>query len=277
MITPELLEAEPVYYDPLGVTAEQAAHIVILGYGRAKNGMESSDAGLHRADFGALAYLGLDRDLLHDDAGQEAPGVFASLGYKSPGDTMGKGVLWTPSDTEDPNQQYGPFQGVPESYLLDARVEDINPELEVIFGRGISPKNRRREAVSFTTPTNITEMEAQKILGEGDERPVIFVGQQKHVEDTIDNVAPKTARRDYLGLVVPVIGGTNNDSGFSRLARKPMIVGLSSKRGATPETEEASRLENARRAARNSRVVWAITNLVLGGKDSDYHAEKSQI
>ncbi|MDB5164848.1 MAG: hypothetical protein JWL89_474 [Candidatus Saccharibacteria bacterium] len=221
----ELMEGSP------GIRVDELAHLLIPGRYRSEDGM-----GLHpiseqrvvtAADFYVDQYLGA------------SSGIIVCSGYKNPGDNRAA-MSWR---DEEGNE----YDGVPESYGMRAS----------LLEKDIPAKNIRAEAKSVDTVTNFTNSQ----VFFPDARPVGIVAQEQHLERIMKVIAPRTMRRDYVGIVVPEVPGMpDTDAKIAELISRYVVHGL------TPETQNSSEI-----AERRVMGVWAVVNTLKRGKNGTPH------
>jgi hypothetical protein len=220
-----------------GLTIEEAAHVIILGGGRDASGHGLSERSADRLRTGAGVYTELDM-----------LGNFVMTGYKTPTDTHGG--PWQPG-AGMPHENTV-FTGTPEAYGQAELLQAITPELQATYGHGIPSSVQRIEPHSIDSITNFTNTEAEGLFGEGDERPVAIVSQASHLERVMQHAAPKTLRRDYIGIAAPDEGEPFTDTPLAALASRAILLGVS--RRISAEKAQA-------RSNRNARVVWGLAKI----------------
>jgi hypothetical protein len=188
MLTYEVLEGTP------GLSINDVAHVMLPGRGRDSTGHELSQKSFDRVVVGAEFFF--DHSLEQND------GVIVCSGYKTPLDRNGERG-WHP---EDSNEK---FIGVPEADSMR----------RVLRERWIPDSAIRVERHSIDTVTNFTYTEAGDYFGEGDKRPVAIVAQEQHLDRMINTIAPRTLRRDFMGIIVPEIGDIDKDGRGALLAK----------------------------------------------------------
>jgi len=219
---PQIIEGTP------GLKLEEAVHIMLPGRGRSADGESISSQTMDRVAYGARLY--------HSGGFAEKSGVVVCSGYKTPAETLGMNHL-----IEDDQGESFWFVGVPEAHSArDLLIRLAVPE-DVV----------RREMKSIDTVTNFTRTEYEDHFGEDDDRPVAIVAQESHLERMISEIAPRTLRRDYLGVVVPETGEKNVDGRAALLVSKLILAGIQRD---TPDIIEVT--------DRRARRVWAGVNLV---------------
>lgn len=158
-----------------GLTLGEVAHVLVPGHGRDLDATGLNPGGIERCRLAAE---------LH---GSGLTGRIVCAGYKSPID--GKGRPWT--TPEAPGES---FQGVPEADLMRSW----------LLAAGVPEAVIRVERHSVDTVTNLLRAEHEGHFG--DDRPVAIVAQRGHLLRILSVVAPRTLRRPYLGVLVPVPG-----------------------------------------------------------------------
>lgn len=219
-----------------GVTLDDVSHVIIPGRYRSEDGMGLSDLTIQRVDTAASFYV--DKSLARGS------GVIVTSGYKNPGDHVGE--PW--------RDEYGEeFEGVPEAYSMRARL---------LGHTGISKANVRVEAHSIDTVTNFTN--SQELFP--DERPVVIVAQEKHLDRILDVIAPRTMRRPYVGLVVPELSTHYDKDGLPAKLVSRWVV-----RGLTPERTDASTIAEAR-----IQRIWQAINVARSLPDQLKHHRSAE-
>jgi hypothetical protein len=211
-----------------GATFGDVSHLIIPGRYRSPDGMGLSDLTEQRVDTAADFYK--DKDLM------SYGGIVVASGYKNPGDHVGE--PWRDENGIE-------YEGIPEAFSMRTRF---------LGYRGLEGVDVRVEARSVDTVTNFTN--SQELFP--DERPVGIVAQEAHLERILDIVAPKTMRREYVGIVVPELEGHYDKDGLpARLVSRWVARGL------TPETANASTIAEARvqNIWRGINSVKAVTSL----------------
>lgn len=235
-----------------GLALTDVAHVAILGRGRDASGMGLNDISASRVVHGAEFWAAHDLN--------QNEGSFISTGYKSPNDQTGE--LWSPNpNAKDPIW----LQGIPEADSMDMVVGALAPVLRQDYGTSVAPERRRIDRASIDTVTNLAQMEAQQLYGTGDERPVVFVAQAEHLDRTLEEIAPKVARRDYIGLVVPEIENHHDtDSALAAFVSKAILLGISNM-----QTPEAVLAKTDWRARQIWKLVLTLKRLA-GKEDQPY-------
>lgn len=191
----ETMEGSP------GLSINDIAHVMLPGRGRDVTGQKLSGQGLSRAALGAEIFT--DKEL------EKNGGVIVCSGYKTPADTNGE--PWFHAD--NPSES---FVGVPEADSLRAALMTF----------GIASRVVRVERRSIDTVTNFTFTEAGGFFGDGDHRPVAIVAQKQHLDRMIKKIAPRTLRRDFIGIVAPEVGNVDQDSLAARFASQVILLGV---------------------------------------------------
>ena len=186
-----------------GLALGEIAHVLIPGRGRDATGRTLSPAGRDRVRQAHALYVA-------QNLGAKAGRIICS-GYKTPTDTNGE--RWSPPDAPDET-----FVGVPEA-------DSMRHELLAL---GTDDSAVRVERHSIDTVTNFLRVESGGHFG--DDRPVAIVAQESHLSRMLEVVAPRTLRREYLGVVVPESGPKNVDHHMSRLVSRVLLFHI------TPET-----------------------------------------
>lgn len=223
--------------DSRGLKLDEVSHIIIPGRGRNETADGLSPESAARALQGARLFgAGVLGRL----------GVVVPSGYKTPSDTNG-GPWRSPLTGEI-------FQGTPEAYAIR----------EVLLDSGVPDRHIRVEAHSIDTVTNFARIEAEGFLP--DDEPVAIVAQSEHLERIIDVVAPRTLRREYLGVVVPESGEPDHDGRFNRLASRAILFGISP----TDDTIVDITTERATR-------MWTVVNATKRrlGMSTEYPPKKA--
>jgi DUF218 domain len=209
-----------------GLRVEEVAHVFIPGRGRNTTGDGLTDSGIARTDQAADFYI--DQDL------ESRGGVIVPSGYKTPAENHGK--PWCPEDS--PSEVY---IGIPEAELMRRR----------LLERGIGATAIRADRHPIDTVTNFTSAEAGGYFPDG--RPVAIVAQEEHLARMLKIIAPRTLRREYLGVVVPETGPKEHDSIFARMFSRVALLGI------TPETEDAAEI-----TMRRVQRMWQGVNILRG-------------
>lgn len=208
-----------------GLRTDEVAHVFIPGRGRNPRGNGLTESGIARTDCGADFYEDHDLSSRH--------GVIITSGYKTPAENNGD--PWHPPD--EPTES---FVGIPEGELM---------RLQLLM-RGIGAEAIRAERHSIDTVTNFTFAEAGGYFP--DRRPVAIVAQEEHLDRMLKIIAPRTLRRDYLGVIVPETGPKELDSIIARIFSRVVLVGV------TPKTENAADITK-KRVQRLWRIRGVIT------------------
>jgi hypothetical protein len=237
-----------------GTTLDDVAHVAILGRGRDIAGMGLSDESASRAVHGAEFWAAHNLD--------EQGGSFISSGYKTPGDTNGS--PWSPDPTAHDAEW---FSGIPEADNMDRLVAGLNPLLQREYGAHVDAARRRIERASVDTVTNLAQMEARDLFGRGDTRPVVLVGQTQHLARTLQYIAPKVLRRDYVGLVVPEVPGrVDEDSLLAACVSRAVVFGVSKRRHSAEQMLSIT--------DRRIRAIWSgiiAVRTVTSRSEQPYH------
>jgi hypothetical protein len=238
-----------------GLTLDEVAHATILGRGRNSQG-EISSRTRARVDVGALVFAQYD-----------LPGNFVMSGGKSPGDP--NSTLWAPEHDAYPEYNGETFQGKPEAFGMDERLDEISEELELMFeGRAVPVDRRNLDPYSLDTVTNITQIEAGDLYGDNDERPTLYVAQAAHLE-RIMKIASKVARRPYLGVVVPeAANDIDSDSLAAKLVTGAILLGVSERR-----MDPQRALDVTHKRATNIWRTLQAAQKMAGKKDFTYQTE----
>ncbi|HEX8182504.1 MAG TPA: ElyC/SanA/YdcF family protein [Candidatus Saccharimonadales bacterium] len=210
-----------------GLSIDEIAHVIIPGRGRDESGNGLSEHSIARAKHSAEFY--------NDHKLERKMGYLVCTGYKTPAEN--KGVAWSPEDTPDEV-----YVGVPEADSIK----------QVLLSQKVNPARIAVERRSIDTVTNFTFSEDGGYFGPNDARPVAIVAQLAHLERMIDVIAPKTLRRDYLGIIVPEDGEPETDSiPYAKLISKILLTGIN------PYKKDAAQI-TARRAVK----AWHIANSI---------------
>ena len=218
MFTYEVLEGTP------GLSINDVAHVMLPGRGRDATGNDLSQQTFNRVVIGA--------ELFFDQRLEEKDGVIVCSGNKTPSDRNGERG-WHP---EDSNEQ---FIGVPEADSMR----------KVLRKLGIADSLIRVERHSIDTVTNFANTEAENHFGEGDKRPVAIIAQEQHLNRMIKKIAPRTLRRDFMGIIVPEIGEIDRDGRGALLASQVVLRGVDLYMSAE---------EVARKTQRNADQIWRV-------------------
>jgi hypothetical protein len=116
----------------------------------------------------------------------------------------------------------------------------------------------RVERKSTDTVTNFTRTEAGYFFG--DDRPVAIVAQEQHLERIMRVIAPRTLRRDYLGLIVPENGQVWTEGFARRALSRAILLGMNPY---TPKLVE--------KTSRRSELVWKVVNGVRRPEPSEVY------
>jgi hypothetical protein len=242
-----------------GTILDDAVHVAILGRGRDIAGMGLSDESASRAVHGAEFWSAHNLS--------ELGGSFISSGYKTPGDPHGS--PWSPQP-DAANAEW--FTGIPEADNMDRLVGNLNPLLQHEYGAQVDASRRRIERASVDTVTNLAQMEAQDLFGKGDTRPVVLVGQTQHLERTLQYIAPKVLRRDYVGLVVPEVPGRiDEDSLLAACVSRAVVFGVSKKRHSAEQILSIT--------DRRIRAIWSgilAVRTVTSRNEQPYHTVSNE-
>ncbi|WP_433301577.1 YdcF family protein [Actinoplanes sp. CA-030573] len=158
-----------------GLGLDAVAHVLVPGRGRDESGFGLTPEAIDRVTVAA--------ELYREIAGPKGGRVVCS-GYKSPIDR--KGAPW--SSDAAPGVV---FSGMPEAELMRRE----------LIEKGVPAEAIRAERRSIDTVTNFLRSELEGHFG--DDRPVAIVAQYDHLCRMITVIAPRTLRRQYLGVVAP--------------------------------------------------------------------------
>jgi uncharacterized SAM-binding protein YcdF (DUF218 family) len=229
----EVLEGTP------GLSLGEIANIMIPGSGRNAVG---DDISRRCRDRVLLANALYSRYGLAEKSGR-----IVCSGYKSPADT--KGAPWSPGDS--PGEV---FNGVPEADGMRA----------TLISLGVAEEAISVERHSIDTATNFARCEAEgHFVGD---LPVAIVAQAAHLRRILEVVAPRTLRRDYLGVVVPEPAAAYRESRWTRVASRLILRGLAPDSPHLTETA-TRRAEAIWRAAGRMRVLAPHVHERYGGRD----------
>jgi hypothetical protein len=206
----------------IGLTVDEVAHVIVPGRGRNANGDGLSIHSLERADFAATFYLSQQLE--------NSGGIIIPSGYKSPADKSGE--VWAPI-----NQKTDVYRGVPEAESMRL----------LLLKRGIGETAISVERNSFDTVTNFVYCENKGHFP--DDRPVAIVAQEQQLERIIEVIAPKTLRRDYLGIVVPEGEVIDRDTVFAKIVSFIVLVGIK------PDSNKIIEKTTSR-----ASKIWSIVN-----------------
>jgi hypothetical protein len=226
------------------IALDEVAHVMVPGRNRENAGYALSVEGLARPAEVFQAYPNL----------ADGDGNVVCSGYKSPRDRESR--LWYPGQDEytvnatEADTVEPVYFGIPEAVM----------GRHVLLNSGLPADRVKTELNSTTTPANFARAErlgyfSSNPAGSTDERPVLIIAQAAHLERILDKVAPKTLKREYLGLVVPEIDHTDPDSRLHRLSSWFTLAGIS------PDTRNIVRAVD-----RRSRIVWSVVNLALDAR-----------
>lgn len=223
MRTYQIMEGSP------GLALSDVGHVFSPGRGRDESGHGLSIRTRERAIY--AGYVFIDHEL------EAANGVLVASGYKTPADKAGD--PWSVENGFSPSDDDVKFQGKPEADSTG----------EIWLEMSISEESIRRERRSIDTVTNFARTEAENYFPDG--RPVAIVAQEKHLERMIDHIAPKTLRRDYIGVVVPEGDNPDQDTFFARLESQAVLLGI------RPNSHYI-----VQRTEFSARAIWGGVNLV---------------
>ncbi|MFC4066263.1 YdcF family protein [Actinoplanes subglobosus] len=211
-----------------GLVLAEVTHVLVPGRGRAESGFALNPEAIDRVDVAQR---------LFDEIGRQAHGRIVCAGYKSPIDR--RGTPWRPDGL--PGEVYC---GMPEADLMR----------DELVRRGVPAESVQVERRSIDTVTNFLRAEGEGHFG--DARPVAIVAQADHLERMINVIAPRTLRREYLGIVVPQYP-PRTESPIVTLASRAILFGL-------PEDPETA----ITKATTRAEYVWRAATAL--GKRS-YH------
>jgi uncharacterized SAM-binding protein YcdF (DUF218 family) len=235
---PRILEGTP------GLTLEDTVHMMIPGRGRSADGESISEQTIQRVKYAATLYT--------EGHFAERSGVVVCSGYKTPAESLGIDHI-----IEDDQGRVERFVGMPEA---DSAADFLIP-------LGVPRTAIRRERHSIDTVTNFARSEREGHFGIND-HPVAIVAQESHLERMIKEIAPRTLKRPYLGVVVPEEDGKANVDGRAALLVTKFIL-----RGITPETPDMIKIVD-----RRARMVWAGVNLATKFKKGPaYNTEAAPV
>ena len=214
-----------------GLTLDEVAHIMVPGRGRDATGVGISWKSAERTDYAATLYVA--------EAFEDREGLMVLSGNKTPGDKR---------------------PGIPEAEGMNNRLDQIAPELLALYGRTVPVANRRLEARSIDTVTNFTQTEAHLLFG--DDRPVAIVSHAQHLERILRYVAPKTLRRDYIGVVVPEASDqVDVDTKAAEIVSKTVLFGV---------RKSLDRERMLRITDRRARAIWKVVDSI---KKTNYNTD----
>ena len=159
-----------------GLKIEDVAHVLVPGRGRNEYGDGLSCQSFERVNFAASFFIEQELEIYG--------GVIVPSGYKTPPDRTGE--PWTAPDEDQKT-----YVGLPEAESMK----------RILLSRKIGETAVRVERDSFDTATNFVYAENGGYFP--DDRPVAIVAQERHLERMLKIIAPKTLRREYIGIVVP--------------------------------------------------------------------------
>ena len=214
----EVLDGSP------GLTLAEVRHVIVPGRGRNETGDGLSQHSLERADYAATFFI--DQQL------EDSNGVIVPTGYKTPADKTGE--PWTPL-----GQTLETYIGIPEAESMRL----------VLLRRGIGKAAISVERDSFDTVTNFVYAENRGHFP--DDQPVAIVAHEKHLERMIKIIAPKTLRRDYLGIIVPDVEPRDNDNIFAKVESSLVLVGI------RPDSRRIIEKTTSR-----ANKIWSIVNFL---------------
>ncbi|GEM_PF-1747155 len=199
---------------PSNIALSETAHILIPGRGRDETGEGLSLHSIDRNELAAKLYFalhpgitaGIDPDV---DYGNVVPS-----GYATPGDSNGLEVVLFDEETGS----YNIYHGNPEAYSGSL----------LLRKRGVYQEHISPEMNSIDTVTNFVCSELGGHFGWQDNRPVAIVAQESHLSRMMKHIAPKTLRRDYIGVIVPEPQEPDVDSLMATFFSRAVILGLNS-------------------------------------------------
>jgi hypothetical protein len=208
----------------LGLSINDVAHVLVPGRGRNDTGDGLSARGLERAHFAATFYL--DQQL------EERGGVIVPTGYKTPADKAGN--PWRSSDNASEL-----YTGIPEAESMR----------QLFLSRGIGKSAIRAERNSFDTVTNFVYAENHGHFP--DDKPVAIISQEQHLERMIKLIAPKTLRRDYLGIIVPEGAEKDADNIFAKSESYAVLLGIK------PDSHRI-----VQKTTKRASTIWLLVNFL---------------
>ncbi|SRR5579875_16267 len=204
-----------------GLGLADVAHILVPGRGRDRSGFGLNGDAYDRI---STAYS------LYKLTTLPKGGRIVCSGYKSPSDH--KGVSWSPP--ESPNEV---FCGMPEADIMRRELVQL----------GVRAGDIEVERHSIDTVGNFLRSELEGHFG--DDRPVAIVAQRAHLDRILRIIAPRTLRRDYLGVIVGDSSG-DDESMLASAVSNCVLAGL-------PTSSD----ESISRAERRVQMFWQLAHL----------------
>jgi hypothetical protein len=190
-------------YEVLGrshdLLIEDVAHVLLPGRGRDPSGYDLSEQSRERTIFTAGFYT--------EQRLADIGGIIVASGYKTPSDSNGD--LWSPEDSPDEH-----FLGRPEADSMRL----------LLIQHGVGHAAIHVERHSIDSVTNFVNSENQGHFP--DNRPTAIIAQREHLNRMVKLIAPKTLRREFLGIVVPEDGEPDHDSFFAALESRAVLLGI---------------------------------------------------
>jgi hypothetical protein len=130
-----------------------------------------------------------------------------------------------------------------------------------LLALGVLPAEIRVERHSIDTVTNFVRSEWEDHFG--DTRPVAIVAQRSHLGRMLRIIAPRTLRRDYLGIVVPEDGQPDYESMLPRLMSRGILFRVN------PNADDI-----VERTDRRASHAWQVASRLgwLLPRHDEYHA-----
>jgi uncharacterized SAM-binding protein YcdF (DUF218 family) len=207
-----------------GLRLDEVGYVLIPGRGRNQTADGLSIVGLDRTVYAADFFVSLQLS--------KVAGVIVASGYKSPADTAGQ-PWFTP---EEPGVE---FQGKPEADCMR----------DVLLRLGIGKAAISVERHSFDTVTNFIYSENQGHFA--DDRPVAIIAQPQHLERMVKIIAPRTLRREFMGIVVPADIHPDREVLLTSLVSRAMLAGIH------PNSRDI-----VGRTTRRAETFWKVVNRV---------------
>jgi hypothetical protein len=200
------LEAYRTIEGTPGLDLSEVGYVFSPGRGRDQSGEGLDPRTVARARFAGQLFIDLQL--------RTSQGLLIASGYKTPKDKAGR--AWSVENAFNPAEEDEPFIGIPEA--------DLTAELWM-HEFGISDDSIRRERHSIDTVTNFVHAENKGHFP--DDRPVAIIAQEAHLQRMIDIIAPKTLKREYIGVIVPEeVGRTDQDTLSAQLESRAVLLGI---------------------------------------------------
>jgi DUF218 domain-containing protein len=219
---------------PTGLDPADVAHLLIPGRGRTGSGEDISTSSYDRVHVACQVF---QRWKLGRQGGR-----IVCAGYKTPADDHG-----SPHEFDDLPGRV--FTGLPEADGMR----------RALLADGVPAAAIRVERESIDSVTNLVRAEAGDLFG--DDRPVAIVAQLAHLLRLQRIIAPRTLRREYLGVVVPE-AVPDREGRLPALASRLILLRMN------PYHPDIVRVTD-RRAQR----LWRVHALLARRGESTYHTD----